>query len=300
MERELRNAAKRMLGCDLKLPQYEHIILTDEERTTALNKEITRQARIERVPVAAITLTSEQTDEALRVARRAKDGILKEQEYFARLQQPRQYPKYTTRQLAEYFILKASEHLRRVKGDPSAIYKVTDHNRSILNKLCQYFADDPAFESGDYSLSKGIMLIGPVGCGKTFMMKMFSSNPKASFSVIGCQAVSYEYAKDGIEAVMRHSAIKRCPDNRFGQDELATLFDDLGADTERKHYGDRVNAMNEILESRYRLERHSMTHLTTNLDGPGIEEYYGLRTRSRCREMFNTFIFDTHSPDLRK
>lgn len=59
--------------------------------------------------------------------------------------------------------------------------------------------------------------------------------------------------------------------------------------------------MAEILLSRYDLftTRHMITHLTTNLNSTEIEQLYGLRVRSRLREMFNLIAFSPGTPDKR-
>lgn len=62
---------------------------------------------------------------------------------------------FTTQQLREYVL---QQH-------PSFI--VDKQNEDIFNKLCQYFSNDPDFENDGLSLSKGILLTGPVGVGKS-------------------------------------------------------------------------------------------------------------------------------------
>jgi hypothetical protein len=59
--------------------------------------------------------------------------------------------------------------------------------------------------------------------------------------------------------------------------------------------------MAEILISRYDLfiSRKMLTHLTTNLTGSEMEEYYGLRVRKHLSEMFNLIAFDSNSKDKR-
>jgi hypothetical protein len=43
-----------------------------------------------------------------------------------------------------------------------------------------------------------------------------------------------------------------------------------------------------------------MTHITTNLNATEIEKQYGVRVRSRLREMMNVVSFPDEAPDKRR
>ncbi|MGV8830202.1 MAG: ATPase, partial [Breznakibacter sp.] len=79
-------------------------------------------------------------------------------------------------------------------------------------------------------------------------------------------------------------------------------FDDLGTELTLKHFGQECNVMTEILSSRYEHYIHNdmITHITTNLNADEIEEVYGLRVRSRLRQMCNLIAFPPDTPDKRK
>ncbi|MFO8234445.1 MAG: hypothetical protein R6U04_03430 [Bacteroidales bacterium] len=61
------------------------------------------------------------------------------------------------------------------------------------------------------------------------------------------------------------------------------------------------NIMAEIPLSRYDLflTQKLITHITTNLNSSEIEQTYGVRVRSRLREMFNLVSFSNDSMDKR-
>jgi hypothetical protein len=111
-----------------------------------------------------------------------------------------------------------------------------------------------------------------------------------------CREVNFEFIKDGYSVIERYS--------RFSYNKdipKSYCFDDLGTEDNLKYFGNDCNAMAEILLSRYDLfiSRKMLTHLTSNLIGSEMEEYYGLRVRSRLREMFNLIAFDSNSKDKR-
>jgi DNA replication protein DnaC len=158
-------------------------------------------------------------------------------------------------------------------------------NEKIVKLLCYYFAEDKKFEELGFSLKKGLLLTGGVGCGKTTLMKFFSTNRRQKYAVKSVRDISYQFAEEGFEMIRQYNQRVWC-------------FDDLGTEGERKHYGDIVNVMKDILLNRY--DRNMTTHLTTNLTGDQIRECYGERVASRLREMCNVIEFPTTSKDLRQ
>ena len=78
------------------------------------------------------------------------------------------------------------------------------------------------------------------------------------------------------------------------------IYDDLGAETRVQHFGTVLEPMTEILLSRYEEGMHASCLMTTNLGSDEIEERYGLRIRSRLREMMNLVAFGKDSGDKRK
>lgn len=160
----------------------------------------------------------------------------------------------------------------------------------ILQQLCYYFAQDVRFELHDpsFSLSKGILLHGPIGCGKTKLLELLARvDRRIGFRVYACPEVSVEYRKDGDAALMKYSHSPIC-------------FDDLGfEDANAMHFGNRSNPMADILAARYRRNPRPVTHATTNENAESLEQKYGPRVFSRLVEMFNLLSFDEDAPDRR-
>lgn len=173
------------------------------------------------------------------------------------------------------------------------VFEVDDHNKKLFKDLCMYFTSDSHFkDQGDgFSLDKGIMLCGNIGRGKTTLMGIFRANQRRSYRLISCRELADRFASDGHEMLHMWSRPMPAPnsiDNLF-QTELGVCFDDLGTESTKKSYGNSVNVMENIILNRYDMGvlPWYCTHLTTNLSGDEIEEYYGTRARSRMREMFN-------------
>ncbi|PVY40905.1 P-loop NTPase family protein [Pontibacter virosus] len=183
---------------------------------------------------------------------------------------------------------------KRLYGEHFQLYE-EDH--ALLGKLLAYFSGDQAAgEAAGLHLRKGILLTGPIGCGKTCLMTLLRLVLPAAerYRILSCRQVSFAFQRDGFEVIGRYS--------NGGGKPAVYCFDDLGAEQVQRHYGNSCQVMGEVLLSRYDLFVSSglKTHLTTNLTSTEIEQVYGPRVRSRMREMFNLVHFPTHAPDKRR
>lgn len=179
-------------------------------------------------------------------------------------------------------------------------FKIPAEETEIIKKLLAYFLKDPT--GANYyglNLQKGILLSGPIGCGKTTLMNLmrFYEQPQNRFVMKSCRDVSFEFIREGYEVIHRYSKL-----SYSGLEPRAYCFDDLGTENNLKYYGNECNVMAEILLSRYDqfISKKMITHLTTNLSASEIESFYGNRLRSRLREQFNLLAFDAKCADKRK
>ena len=178
-------------------------------------------------------------------------------------------------------------------------FKIHDSDKPTIIKLLVYAIRDHenALKLG-IDLNKGILLSGPVGCGKTSIMQLikpFTYN-RYEYKITTTRTVSFEFAKKGFEALQPYTH------KIHAQQRLNSYcFDDLGAEQQIKHFGNDCNVMAEILMTRYEdfITNGSITHITTNLSASEIENAYGNRIRSRLRQMFNLITFDAIAKDKR-
>ena len=177
-------------------------------------------------------------------------------------------------------------------------FKILETDYPIIYKLIAYFLKDEA-TCFQYNINgnKGILLSGPVGCGKTSLMNLmkYLTPTDNKFFVKPCRDISYEFIQEGYEIIQRYSKGKLYPEPK------TICFDDLGTENNIKYYGNECNVMAEILLSRYDLfiSRKIQTHITTNLSASEIEAAYGNRVRSRLRSMVNLISFDKTTKDKR-
>jgi DNA replication protein DnaC len=180
-------------------------------------------------------------------------------------------------------------------------FKLYEEDAGIILQLLIYFLQDvPLAQKYKIDLRKGIILTGPVGCGKTTLISLMNQllTTHHRHIVRACREIAFEFGVEGLEAIQRYT---RKSFNQYSETTVTYCFDDLGLEPVVQHFGTACNVMAEILLSRYDLfiRFKMLTHITTNLNSQEIESFYGDRVRSRCREMFNLISFDMNSIDKR-
>ena len=172
-------------------------------------------------------------------------------------------------------------------------FRIYEEDHSIILKLCNYFIKDyENCERDGIDPNKGILLSGPVGCGKTSLMKLLKCIVplQRPYTIIPCRNIVFGF---------NHIGYKIIEDYGNGQ---FFCFDDLGVEPIGRHYGKDCNVMGEILLSRHELfwTHNIKTHATTNQNAEELEDLYGNRVRSRMRQLFNLIAFDKNANDKRK
>ena len=178
-------------------------------------------------------------------------------------------------------------------------FKILESDYSIIYKLLAYFLkDEPTCFQYNLDLKKGILLSGPVGCGKTSLMNLmkYLIPTEHKFYLKPCRDISFEFIQEGYDVIHKYSKGKL-----YQSDPKTICFDDLGTENNLKYFGNECNVMAEILLSRYDIfiSKHIQTHITTNLSASEIETQYGNRVRSRMRAMFNLIAYDKTIIDKR-
>ncbi len=178
-------------------------------------------------------------------------------------------------------------------------FRIMESDYPVIYRLIAYFLKDEqtAFRY-NLNLNKGVMLAGPVGCGKTSLLNImkYLTPTEHKFFVKPCRDISFEFIQDGYQIIHKYSKGKL-----YESEPKIICFDDLGTENNLKYYGNECNVMAEILLSRYDIfiTKRIPTHITTNLSASEIENHYGLRVRSRMRELFNLIAYDNNTKDKR-
>lgn len=163
---------------------------------------------------------------------------------------------------------------------------IDDNNRHFIKAICLFFSNDARFETEmGYNPNKGLLIVGSAGLGKTKTIEAISRNMLNPVRIYSMIDISEEVREYGSAEVFTGRTI---------------LLDDVGSEQEIvNHYGTKINWFKEFIESYY---LHNKTFnrilITTNCGGEELQTKYGIRVRSRMREMFN--VIELKGTDLRK
>lgn len=244
----------------------------------------------------SVELTEEEMKAAINTAKADKYWQLEEQKKNEeKIKALQEYQRaWSTEEMYE----RAVQEARRLAALSDKEHKLDNYVKPVFLLLAQYFTNNPEFEKGDYKLSKGTMIIGNVGVGKTDVLKSFRFNKRQCFFPVNCLEIEERIRSKGLDYwktycgyVPGHGSAPGV----FMQPNIGWMFDDLGVEGIIKDFGNELDALEVIIQNRYSARDKipfSSLHLTTNLNGEMIEKRYGARMRSRLREMFNVIILN--------
>jgi DNA replication protein DnaC len=242
-----------------------------------------------------VTLTDEEKEVVLRKALIEKIGKINSENYLKALSYKPVYQIPAYDQLLDALKTELLETCR---------WEIDQWNIDAVEKLARYFSNDPDFaDLGEgYSLKKGLLLFGPIGCGKTTLAKLLMHNPFNPFKIVSARKIADEFAEHGHSLINHYSVLQPVlAHDWFNHTHIGLCIDDLGTENSKKNYGNEVNVLAEVILNRYdNRDGIGKTHITTNISGEQIAEVYGARAASRMTEMFNIIEFPFDAPDRRK
>jgi DNA replication protein DnaC len=165
--------------------------------------------------------------------------------------------------------------------------KVFEQNKKLISALCFLGSNDERYESElNYSFSKGLLIRGASGLGKTHLVRCVEDNGLKPILILSMLEITDEIKSHGEY------------DIQMGNKKLLYLDDAGTEESVVNHYGTKITFFKNFIETIYlRRKNFSDIIVSTNLNFKQIEEKYGFRVASRMREMFN--VVDIFGEDMR-
>ena len=158
------------------------------------------------------------------------------------------------------------EQRARKRFNPRFTFQKEDF--PFVVRLAAYFLNnEEKCKELEMDLSKGILLTGPIGTGKTtwFQLMQEVTTKENKYFYTTCRNVSFEFIQDGFATIHKYS---RGDINSLSPKNIC--FDDLGTENNFKYFGNECNVMAEVILSRYDLfvSHQIKTHITTIFQQP--------------------------------
>jgi DNA replication protein DnaC len=170
-------------------------------------------------------------------------------------------------------------------------FELTDYNKNLYESGIRYFAGDPKSE---FPLTKGLMLYGPVGTGKSLFFRIMNLLNDATKGQNGFTTLSINEVVDGL-AKSGHKYLAECgitfSNHVYGYDSSKKhlFLDDLCLSSDSVNFfGNNIDLVFNFIQRRYQAytENNILSHITTNLKPDRFSELYGEAVMSRMNQLF--------------
>lgn len=169
-------------------------------------------------------------------------------------------------------------------------YDIDEANQEAIKIILTYFA---GIDTKKYPLTKGLLICGFYGSGKTITLKIIQQLIK-NFAIHNVRDIVSEFNIGGFDAIHELAKTK------------IRVFDDICQENNGRYYGNDTNVIQELILRRYeKFQNHGLiTHFTTNEGNDQLKYRYGERVYDRLREMCKIVILgdnkksrrDTYNP----
>lgn len=166
-------------------------------------------------------------------------------------------------------------------------FTITVDNRDLVNDIFRW----SLMLDGRLDPGKGLWMWGNIGTGKSTMLQIVKSfcrlvRPKDaegnrySFAIVNASEICAAFSREGWPGIEGYLKSRRLAIDEVGRETL-----------EVGHFGNVVNVIQQVLQSRYDNRHTHFTHVTSNITLEQIAERYGAHIWDRCKEMFNFVEF---------
>ncbi len=159
-------------------------------------------------------------------------------------------------------------------------YEENENSEYILNQL--YFHATGNEDKFNGKVTKGIMLVGKNGVGKTLLLTAYCN----------FRSIFWGSRINSLNSRLLVLSIKENGYDNYTKRDL--MIDDLGKESkELNDFGNKIQPISDLLAFRY--DSGALTFITCNYNMNTLTEFYGLTTTDRLKEMVNIIEFKGES-----
>lgn len=227
-------------------------------------------------------------------------------------------PKIVDKYLGDFFLKCVDLEIQRANRKLGPDFKPSEKFEKLVKNVGKYLLSN----HGLLDSSKGLLLMGGVGTGKSSILKavqtFYSKLEEAITNLYlendikpthsASDLISRLKEKRGWGNTLRMPSFVECNELSLNQlynpnlEEVKAIakqnyviLDDMGRDQIAQSYGNSMDPILAILDLRY--NNRMLTHISTNLNEEGIKKRYGVRMLSRLSEVIN--FVEVSGPDQR-
>lgn len=185
-------------------------------------------------------------------------------------------------------------------------YVIDLYSGPLIDQISRFYTEDEGLViTNNFRFSKGLLIMGKVGCGKTLILKALSILlgrflcPVKPFYPVFPIGISFFPVYLITDSFMKMGYDIFNGDIKYRESGLTfaeklnkpNLFiDDIGSENIVSNYGNQTNVIGELFIRRY--DSRSAVFATTNLDPKSLLAFYGDRVYSRMTEMMNFIVME--------
>lgn len=170
------------------------------------------------------------------------------------------------------------------KRGEEILFVIDRNNESAIHEFYKYLSGDNSFCG---SLSKGILLNGKYGSGKTLLMSAICSTYNyyiKQFGNVNSHEMRFVKSSQIVDSFRKEKNDAEIGRYKFGP----LIIDELGREQKEINiYGTVIQPMSRVLQDRYDSGAPTFAIANFKLDTLGSNEYYGKMIGDRLKQMFN-------------
>lgn len=246
-------------------------------------------ARLSELMMRSLGYSEEEIQERLRKNETREEAEARARAEAVQEQARLHHEAYTARMKSGMVPAKLEQLSRPIMADAvSAIkaeYEAAGHDWNASKRLIWAIAatgyeDHELCEKMKLKASKGLLVLGPVGTGKTSAFEAAKKHSILTAKLVMCKELRNAVVSGGYEAIARYETIPN------------VVFDELGREGIAMSYGTRIECITDIVASRYMNMKRGMklkSYFTTNLTLNELTSMYSDHIVDRMLEMCNVF-----------